>query len=155
EVVSRVGAQWRPFKCPLERREHADDKGRDEFREKREVANLFYSRVRVRLQPVRQQPALDTLVDAVQRRVNVAHVEAKQQIARVDLVDEERTTRLQHAQQLAHRASLFLNRFEVMEHVDDVREVVRAVTNGNVGDRTDSNQLRRTELPSSYLDLRR
>ena len=81
--------------------------------------------VSVHRQPVRQKPALDAFVDAVERREHVAHVETKQDVARVDLVDEQQAAGPEDAQQLGERAPLLLDRREMVQHVDDVDEVVR------------------------------
>src|SRR5262245_5553652 len=122
-VVSRIHIQRRTLEPALERGQQAHETLRQKIREERKVADLGHRHVTVHPESVRQEPALHAFVDQVQRREHVAHIEPKQDAARVDLVNKQQTSWLQHAQKLGKRTTLRFDRFKMMKHIDDVQEI--------------------------------
>src|SRR5688572_15016148 len=87
-VVRGIDAERRRFQPPLNRTEAPRQRFRDEVWQKREVFHVENLGIGVVCEPKRQEPPLDAFVDAVERWEDIPHVETKQKISRVDLVDE-------------------------------------------------------------------
>src|SRR5256885_7847876 len=123
-VVCGIDRERRRFEDPFDRREQADEWRRDELGEKREIADVDDGSLGVAIKMVWQQPPLHTLVNAVERRKYITHVETKQDVSRVDLVDEEQAARLQDANELYKGGTLVGYRWQVVQDVDGIHEIV-------------------------------
>src|ERR1700730_3182474 len=123
--MSGVRTEEGRFEAPFQRMEEPDQRLREEIRKKREVSDIDDGSVSVLRESVRKKPPLHSFVDAIHRWKHVTHVEAKQHISRVDLVEEQQPTRLEDAHQLGERQALVIHRREMMDDIDGVGEGLR------------------------------
>ncbi len=67
---------------------------------------------------IRIDPDLRALVDALQQREYVAHVEPEERISRVGLLNDEDASRSQDAPDLAACSRLAVRRWQMMQYPD-------------------------------------
>src|ERR1044072_6207912 len=127
-VVDRIRPQPGLFKPSIDGEHRLHEERRDEVRHEGEVTDIDEPQTGDGFQSIRLNPPFDPLVDLLEEREDVAHVEAKQRVSRVRLVDDEHATRSEHARDLGERDSLCLAVRQVMQDANGIDEVETLVS---------------------------